>query len=402
MIEIELSYTWGNDDPTFAALTEEFSQQYGVKVRLRRLDWATAWADLFTMASQGYGSDVSSIGSTWVSTLAKLDALRPFKPNEVAEMGGADAFSTPAWQSTKLTGDQHIWAIPSTGWMYVICYRENLLQSIGIDTSKAFDTPQSIQDTLAALKTSALEIPWLNSDIPYPYGDFIHMAASWVWAAGGDFINPAGNKALFDSPQAISGLANWLNTYRSVPDQYQHLDWVECADLFRSGRVAATLVSINTANTTVDADLAALKPKSIGFANITNIPWVGGNSFVIWDHTRIYLERERAAVELVKFLSSKEANLQLKRKGGFLPACMDALNESYPPGNPLRGVVLSAARQGRGYYNVPHWRRIEAQLCLELGAAVKEAREDSTADSAAIVRARLEPLARRLNIVLEK
>jgi len=58
MVEIELSYTWGNDDPTFAALAEEFGQQQGVKVRLRRFDWATAWADLFTMASQGHGSDV--------------------------------------------------------------------------------------------------------------------------------------------------------------------------------------------------------------------------------------------------------------------------------------------------------------------------------------------------------
>jgi ABC-type glycerol-3-phosphate transport system substrate-binding protein len=152
----------------------------------------------------------------------------------------------------------------------------------------------------------------------------------------------------------------------------------------------------------VDADLAVLKPKNIGFANITNVPWVGGNSFVIWDHTRIYLERERAAVELVKFLSSKEANLQLRQKGGFLPPRMDALNESYPSGNPLRDVVLSAARRGRSYYNAQHWRRVEAQLCLELGAAVKEARENPAADSAAILRTRLEPLARRLNIVLEK
>ncbi len=402
MIEIELSYIWGNDDPTFVALTEEFGQQHGVKVRLRRLDWATAWVDLFTMASQGHGSDVSSIGSTWVSTLAKLDALRPFKSEEVAEMGATTTFVAPAWQSTKLFGDQHVWAIPTTGWMYVICYRKSLLQSIGIDPSKAFVTPQSIQDTLNALKTSALEIPWLNPDVPHPYGDFIHTAASWVWAAGGDFLNPAGDKALFDSPQAISGLANWLNTYRCVPEAYQHLHMVECADLFMSGRAAAAQVDILNASKFLNTDHPHLKQEEIGFSNLTDTPWWGGGHFVVWDHTRSHPERERAAVELVKFLTGKEASLQWSQKSGFLPARLDVLNESYPPGNPLRDTVVTAARQGRSYFNASHWRRVETQFCLELGATVKEVRENPDADATAILRARLEPLARRLNIILER
>ena len=402
MIEIELSYAWGNDDPTFAALAEEFSQQQGVKVRLRRLDWATAWADLFTMASQGHGSDVSSVGGTWVSTLAKLDALRPFKPNEVAEMGGADAFSAPAWQSTKLVGDQRTWSIPWNGWMYVICYRKDVLQGMGIDPLKAFATPQSFQDTLAALKTSPLEIPWLNPDIRHPHVDFIHIAASWVWATGGEFTNRTGDKVLFDRPEAISGLTYWLNTYRSVPKQYQDINEEKCADLFMQGRVAAALINIHHASTILDADLSHLKRENIGFSNLTNIPWSGGDNFVVWEHTRSSPERERAAVELVKFLTTKAASLRWMNNANLLPARMDTLNEGCPLGNPLHDVVLLAARQGRGYYNVPHWRRVESQLGLELGAAVKEARENPTADSAVILRARLEPLARRLNIVLEK
>lgn len=401
MIEIELSYTWGNDDPTFAALVQEFSQEYGVKVRLRRMEWATAWADLFTMASQGHGSDVSSVGSTWVSTLAKLDALRPFKPDEIGQLGGAEAFVPPAWQSTKLIGDQRAWSIPWTGWMYVICYRKDVLQDMGLDPSKAFSTPQSIQDTLALLKTSSLEIPWLNPDVPYPYIDFIHTAASWIWAAGGEFINPTGNKALFDSPQAISGLVNWLNTYRSVPGQYQHLDMPTCVDLFMQGRATAALVDIHAANTTLGTTVSHLKQENIGFSNLTNVPWSGGGNFVIWKHTQIYPERERAAVALVKFLSKKEASLEWMQKEGLLPARMDALDESYLPDNPLRETVMLAAHHGRCYPNVPHWRRVETQLCLELGAAVKEARENPTADSTTILQPRLERLAKRLNIILE-
>jgi multiple sugar transport system substrate-binding protein len=402
MIEIELSYTWGNDDPTFAALVKEFGQQHGVRVRLRRFDWANAWADLFTIASHGQGSDVSCIGSSWVSTLAKLDALRSFRANEVAQMGGAAAFAPSAWQSTKLAGDQRVWSIPWTGWMYVICYRKGILQGLGIDPSKAFATSKSFENSLAVLKRSPLEISWLNPNIPHPHIDFIHTAASWVWAAGGEFINPAGNQALFASPQAISGLTGWLNTFRSVPEQYQYLGMSQCAELFMQGRVAAALVDIRAANAMLAADFSSLKRENIGFSNLTNVPWWGGGNFVVWEHTRLYPERERAAVELVKFLATKEASLQWMQAADLLPARMDALTESYPRHSPLYDVVLPAARQGRSYPNVPHWRRLETQLCLELGASVKEAREKPTADLATILRTRLEPLARRLNIVFEK
>jgi len=400
MIEIELSYVWGEDDLTFGMLVEEFSQQYGVKVRLRRFDWSTAWVDLFTIVSQGQGSDVSNIGSTWVSTLAKLDALRPFKSGEVAEMGGESAFAAAIWKSTKLSGDPRIWSIPWISWMYLICYRKDILQNLAVDPYEAFTTPQGIQATLTALKTSPLEIPWLNPYFSHPYTNFVHTSASWVWAAGGDFIDPTGHKVLFNSPQAILGLTYWLETYRSMPELYWKFSVEECADMFTHGRTAATLVHIVAANTILNGDLSGFKREDIGFANLPFPFWTGGDSFVIWEHVRSYPEREHAAIELVKFMTTKMANLRWVENASLLPARMDALHEGYPPQNPLHDVVTLAAHKGRGYFNVPHWRRVESQLSLELGTVVNEARENPSLDSATILRSRLEPLARRLDIIL--
>lgn len=403
MLEIEFSYTnWEKTAETFPVWIEEFSKQTGIKVRLRPLSWSEAWVEFFTMVSQGEGSDVSNIGSTWVSTLAKLDALRPFKPEEVAQMGGKNAFVDPFWQSTQVFGDQRTWSIPSLGSVYVVLYRKDLLKSIGLDPEKAFETPQAFQGTLLALKESNLEIPWLNPDFPHPYIDLLHTAASWVWAAGGQFISPAGDKVLFDSPQAIEGFAHWLNTYRYVKEQHQFLSIEECRNLVRTGRVAASLMLINMAHTVLDGKVTNIKRENIGFANLTNIPWVGGGSYVIWDHVQAHPERLHAALELVKFLSTKQSNLRMMREADLLPVRMDALNESYPPGSPLHGTVMQVAAHGRSYYNVSHWRRIESQLCFELRAVLEHVREDPTADSASALRARLEPLARRLNMVLEK
>src|SRR5690348_4723030 len=163
MLDIEISYTWSRDDPSFNSLIEEYGRQHGLNIRLRRLDWTTAWAELFTMVSEGQGSDISILGSTWIGTLAKMDALRPFKPQELAEIGASNATIPPAWQSKPGPGgNKYTWSIPWSGWMYVIAYRKDLLAGLGLDPVTAFSTPAAAQATLATLKASALEIPWLN------------------------------------------------------------------------------------------------------------------------------------------------------------------------------------------------------------------------------------------------
>lgn len=402
MLELEISYTWGTHEPTFISLVNDFSKQSGIQTHLRRLEWDTAWVELFTMASEGKGSDVSSIGSTWVSTLAKLDALRPFKPGEVAEIGGDKTFFTPSWQNTKVVGDPRVWSIPWIGWMYVIAYRKDLLAEIGLDPAKAFANPQATRATLQAMKASSLAMPWLNANYPNPYTDYIHIAAGWVWAAGGEFISPNGDKALFDSPKAIAGFADWLDSYRAVRAPYQQFSVDECRELLDQGKAAAALVDINTAHTFISPKNSSVKPENIGFANISDTPWVGGGSFVVWQHTQTHPDRERAAIELVKFLSTKQTHLRWRNDADLLPLQIDAVRESYPPGNPLHEVVTLASKHGRSYYNVSLWRRFESRLCMELGAIVQEARENPDADSKDILRAHLEPLAKQMNVMLKK
>lgn len=403
MVEIEFSYTWSVADPAVPKLVEEFSRKTGVKVKLRALSWSTAWVELFTMASQGQGSDVSNIGSTWVSTLAKLDVLRPFKPGEIAQMGGAEAFAVPAWESAKLLGDPRIWSIPSLGWIYVILYHKGLLRSAGIDPEKAFTSSDALLETLSRLRASNLEIPWVNPDPIPPYVDFLHAAASWVWAEGGDFITPAGDKVLFDSPQAIAGFVKWFNLFRfSEKDEHNYLNYIEARDLVRAGRVAASLMTVDIANSILNSKLTNIKKEDIGFTNMTNTPWTGGGSYVIWNHVQYHPEREHAAVELVKFLSTKESSQLMLHDGNMLPVRMDALNENYPVGNPLRETVIQAATHGRIYYNVSHWRRVEAQLSLELLAVYEQIKVNPTANVEAVLRAHLEPLARKLNMVLAR
>ena len=403
MIELEFSYIYDvqDDDRIWAALTEEFGAAEGVKIKLRRMNWDNAWAQLFSFTSAGNGPHVSHIGNTWVSSLARMNTLRAFRQSEIAEIGAAEEFMAPSWQTGTLSDDKRIWAIPWTAWIYVISYRKDLLREAGIEPAGAFGTLEAATGTVKRLTGSQLQVPWLNAQLPVAFRDLLHIASSWIWAAGGDFMDAEGTKALFNSPKAIEGLRNWLEIYRAVPERYKQLSQQETFDLFSEGRAAAVLGNIRGANTFIHLENNPDVVDNLGVASATQTPWTGGGSFVIWDNLHGYSEYERAAVNLVKFLSSREIQLRYCRETNNMPSRMDALNELYPQGNPAHDAIMLAARHGRGYYNMPIWRRVEVQLAEALGQSVADTAKNPAEDLGEILHRRLDILAERLNLTLE-
>jgi ABC-type glycerol-3-phosphate transport system substrate-binding protein len=299
-----------------------------------------------------------------------------------------------------LPGDARVWAIPWTAWIYVICYRKDLLTQVGIDPAQAFGTVKLNRATISHLVNSSLEIPWLNTQLPMNFRCLLHIAAAWIWAEGGEIIDRDGTQALFNGPLAIQGLKDWLDTYRAVPNAYKKLSQQETFDLFSSGRAAAVLANIHGTNSFMDAHSAPIVRENLGVAPVTDVPWTGGGSFVIWDDLRGNPQKEQAAVQLVKFLSSKAIHLRYSRLAGSTPSRIDALDEIYPEGNPARDAIMLTAMHGRSYYNMPVWRRIEYQLYEEIGAIVREATENISADPVTILHTHLDPLTARLNITL--
>jgi multiple sugar transport system substrate-binding protein len=399
VVEIEFSYIWdnANDGRIWAEFMNEFGAKHGVKVHVREpMTWDNAWADLFSYASLGKAPHVSHIGSSWINSLARLNVLRPFKPDELSAIGGGWDFSTPNWDAGVLADDKRIWAIPWTTWTYVICYRKDLLDQVGIDPTSAFINIKAISETLHTLNASSLDIPWLNPQLPVSYRDLLHVAASWIWAAGGDFTDKDGRAVTFNYPEAIQGLKYWLETYRAVHPAYKTLSQPEIFDLFRQGHAAAVLANIHGANTFIDEDSAPVVREHIGVSPISQTPWTGGGSFVVWEHTRNNSQQEHAAIELIKFLACKSINIRYHNETYSMPSRIDALKHVYPDGNPIRDTIMQTATKGRHYYNIPLWRRIEQQLCEALGAIVNEQLNNPTANSETLLHQHLDPLARRL------
>jgi multiple sugar transport system substrate-binding protein len=405
MVEIEFSYIqdFEDDEKIWSAIVDDFRAQHGVQVRLRSMTWDTAWVELFSFGSNDKGPHVSHIGNSWVTSLARMNVLRPFKPEELTCIGGAWDFVTPNWETGVVPGDKRVWAIPWTAWTHVICYRKNLLEQVGVDPSNAFGTIQNARTTIRRLATSSLETPWLNAKLPSSFRDSLHIAASWIWAAGGDFFEKGGTKALFSNPQAIDGLKDWLEMYCAVPASYQKLAESEILELFRSGNAAAILTDIRVANSFIKNEMENNPTvcNNLGIAPVTEVPWTGGGSFVIWDYARANLTQEKAAVELIKFLTSKEINIRYQKVSNSMPSRMDALHEIYLPDNPAREAIMLAATKGRGYANnIPSWRRVEQQLGDAISTVMHEIIENPSEDPATVLHTHLDGLAERVTNLL--
>jgi multiple sugar transport system substrate-binding protein len=403
VVEIEFSYIWDNahDKRVWAMFMDEFYAQHGIKVHIREeMTWDNAWAELFSYTSIAKAPHVSHIGSSWINSLARLKILRPFKPDELAAMGGSWDFVLPNWESGILAEEKSVWAIPWTTWIYAICYRKDLLEQVGINPAEAFGTVDSIVQTIQKLVASPLEMPWLNSHIVVSNRDFLHIAASWIWAAGGDFTDKEGRTITFSNPQAIQGLKQWLDIYLAVQERHRTLTQPVIFDLFREGRAAAVLANIYGANTFIGGNSAPIVRENIGVASISDTPWTGGGSFVIWEHVRRNPQVEHAAVELVKFIASKEINIRYHNETYSMPSRIDALKEVYPDGNPAREAVMQTATKGRHYYNTPVWRRIVQLLSVALGTIVDEAMRNPGIDTEAILHKHLDKLAHRLNSIM--
>ncbi len=402
MQEIEFSII--EDAPDSAAripqLLENFQNEYRVRVRLRLQTWENAWQELFTIITQGKGPDVSHVGSTWCNSLVEMNALRPFTSREVAAIGGSRAFVASDWKSVTLAGDSQVWAVPWYSYLYLICYRRDVLRQAGINEETAFGSAQALAETARGLAVAGVENPLIVP--PFPFTDLLHTSASWVWEAGGDFISDDGKRTSFNQPDALAGFKAYFELRRGMTPAALMLNYDQCHNLFAQGQAAMILTNSDAIQTLAGGQAVEIVRGQLGTAIPTRVPWFGGGNLVIWRHTQGYPERERAAVALVNYLAGQAAQIRRAEMDAAIPARLDALQLLALQPSGLSQTVEQAVSTGRPYKIVPLWRRIEYQLGQELVQLQSDLDSDPAADVETILRSRLEPLARRMNLTLSQ
>jgi multiple sugar transport system substrate-binding protein len=391
--EIELSLM-GGQAAAIQPLLDEFEARHGLRVRPRLLAWDMAWSDLVKVALYSDGPDVSEIGSTWLGDLVAMDALRPFEPADLAALGQAAAFLPSTWLSTQLISDPHNWSIPWLTGARLLYYRRRLLEQAGVTESAAFGTPAQLEATLARLQDAGVPVPWT---VPTgPTHTTLLNVASWVWGEGGDFLSPDGKRTLFSQPEARAGMRAYFALGRYLPLPVQHLTGLQPDDQFlRDPGTALTLSGpwlFGAVQRQGSPDLA----EQLGVALPPGPSFVGGSHLVVWKHSR----HPEAALRLVAFLTQRQAQLSYSQAVGLIPTRLEALAAPPFATHPLWQLAIQGVRTGRSFVVTRSWGLMEDRLTTALAALWNDVLADPGADLEALIQRRLEPLAKRLDLVL--
>jgi multiple sugar transport system substrate-binding protein len=402
MVEIEFSIITDTEDivEIISSLLEDFQSKHSIRVKLTTMEWGQAWPTLLSTALYGKGPNISHVGSTWGSSLVNMNVLRPFSAQEIASMGGSIAFIPSAWQSTGVPDDTRVWSLPWTAYIYIVVYRKDIFTSVGINESNAFSTPACMLETVKKLKFAGVKVP---ISIPLVTPDLVHIAANWVWNAGGSYVRNDGKITLFNHPKAREGLKEFFEIFRYMPSICRHFEGDQWQEIFEKGDAAAAIVGVDDPHYFMQNDLILPEVrKNLGIALLPGIPWIGGDNLVIWSHTQGYLEKETASVALASYLVSKNAQVAYCRRIGSLPVRFDALAEIDMASIPFANNVLEALQIGKAHQAISFWTLVEYQLGQELNNIATDILIEPNADIDDIFAKHLEPLSKRLDFTLSQ
>jgi len=343
-------------------LLDKFQEQRpNIKINLLSMSWENAWPNLLAHALYGKGADVSHIGSTWGSSLVAMNALREFQPQEIEALGGPQAFVPSAWESTGVVGIEGIWSLPWSSFTFLIMYRRDLLEMSGVDEATAFTSPAGFKQTVEKLKQAGMTSPLLLPS-GAPFLDRIHIAASWMWSAGGQYISLDGKQACLNMPDTYNGLLSFFELYRLISPEDKNLDYNACLQRFQQGKAAIVIADCSYPYTLVHSEHAPQVVENLGVHSLPGIPVVSGDNLVIWRNVQQDSAREKAAVELAQFLVGREAQEHFCQMADQFPVRVDAMDAiqccSPDVNNALRDTFL----KGRAHKPIRLWSRIEFQL----------------------------------------
>jgi multiple sugar transport system substrate-binding protein len=372
-----------------------FEREHNIHVNLEVIPWPGAWARMIQIGLYNDGPAVSEIGSSWLSDIVMMNALRPFTAQEVNQLGGEACFLPASWQSVRairdsLNSDAFSWAIPWIGDTRLIYYRKDLFAQAGLKERDSFSNHAELETCLKTLQEHGVEIPLTMATSHSRIN--LHILAGWIWSAGADFLTHDGKKAVFDSQPALEGMEKFFGLARFLQPPARGLDDSQSDDLFLQGKAAVAL-SGPWLHNLAEAD-PDLKQK-FSVAVPPGVPFVGGFHLVIWKQTR----KDREAFELVKFLAGSQLPEELF-PAFSLPARTDLLSRSQFADHPAYRVMGAAMRAGRSFPVTWMWGMLENRLYEAEQAIWERILSEPGTDVHAILEDFIIPLANRINITL--
>src|SRR5688572_10736833 len=226
----------------------------------------------------------------------------------------------------------------------------------------------------------------------------IHTVASWVWGQGADFVNPEGTQILLSRPETRKGLKLYFDLHRFISPEAQDLTDFNCWDWFLNKKITVTVRNPELLFRLKQKEFPAEFAANIGTAAVPGVPLLGGSHLVVWNHVRS--EQEPDAIELIKFLTSADAELTLFENTGLIPANLDSLDRIAP--DSIFMPAIQSVKKGKSFPRIRRWGLIEDKLNLAFSQLWNTLLTTPNPNVDYVIASHLDPIETRLNLTLSQ
>lgn len=298
----------------------KFETATGIKVNVEVISWTDLYGRITSAVTSGKGPDVVSIGNTWSSSLQSTGAFTEFDDAAITDFGGEDRFLPSSFATTGAEG-QPPTSIPLLAQAYGLFYNKAMFEEAGLKP------PTTWADFTAAAKqlTTSDGSVWGLTMPGAAYTTNLHMAFIFGRQHGANPFDAEGNPT-FDTAQQAAGIKQYTDLWQDGlvnPSDVQFTNATQASQAFAAGKAAMTfgqtgqLSTLQNAGMTTEqfgvVPLPAPSPLPEGGANVTSFA-AGTNVSIFADSPN-----QDAAKQLIKFLTTDEAQLAINKAYGTLP-----------------------------------------------------------------------------------
>lgn len=364
----------------------------GIKVKATVLPWPVALSKIESALEGGPAPDITQLGTTWVAAMASTGHLLDLTGKYDERLFPAAVLATTEIENSEANRGRRF-AMP---WMVdtrALYYNKEICAKAGVDPQKDFATWASFKAALQKIKATDFGGKTIDPlGIPMLSWDIIHSLSFWIWGAGGGFVARHPGESGIDSPGTLAGIEFYIDLYRSgLVSERVDRGHGRAADLLREGKLA----------TTITQPIPSLSEDRFGVVGVPagskgRFTFLGGSALAVLKSSK----HHEAAIALLRFLSSEEAQVRYSTVTGMLPAAAAQYDELLLQLDPIRAAFVQQMQHGKAYPSIAVWGSIEGVLCDGLGAVWAIGRKPGAYDRAA-VQAQLSQTAQQIDKILQ-
>lgn len=392
-----------NSGSTLRKITRRFAHRSGYPVKVRFLDWGTAFEQLTrTLATDAASAessgiefpDVIQLGSSWVPHFASHDLIASV-PESLLVSLDTTRFYAEAMKVSHLGSDAETYSLPWFLDVRGLLVNKRLWQELELTEDDASTYPK-FYGTLRAISKKKLKNKVGASVAPFGYGvknDWTgHQQMSpIIWSFGGDLVVKEGDSyrsALADS-STLNGLRHYLKFLNDLdisPYGFQENSTQNADRFVRSEQLVIYGTAEFIRKLEFSADQGGLKESllaedSLAFISFPEGPngrftFVGGSHLAL--PKRGSLQKRNAAEALFVYLLRADNMDFFSRQIGFLPADKAMIN-IWAKDSRYGHLIENLEKNGRSFPNIPEWSGVEYAIITMVNAFAKNI-ENRTAD----------------------